>query len=54
MLRYSVSFFVLGLIAMLLGWYGVAGLSFEAGRIILVVFFVLSLVSFFFGRSKAL
>ncbi len=46
MLRAAVTFFILGLIAMLLGAYGVAGLSIEVGKILLVVFLIFSIGSF--------
>ena len=46
MLRAAIGFFVIGLLAMLLGAYGVAGISVEIGRILLFVFLVLAVVSF--------
>ena len=46
MLRAAFAFFVLALIAMLVGASGVAGFSMEAGRMLLGVFLVLALVSF--------
>lgn len=46
MLRAALLFFVLGLIAMMLGAGGVAGVSLEVGRMLLVVFLVLAVVSF--------
>ena len=45
MLRAALSFFVLGLVAMVLGVYNVAGLSMEIGRILLGVFVVLAVLS---------
>jgi uncharacterized membrane protein YtjA (UPF0391 family) len=45
MLRAAILFFVLGLIAILLGANGIAGLSIEAGRLLLLVFVVLALIS---------
>jgi uncharacterized membrane protein YtjA (UPF0391 family) len=56
MIRAAISFFIIGIIAMLLGAYNVAGLSIELGKTLLVVFLVLAVVSFLFsmitGRSK--
>lgn len=52
MLRASVTFFILGIVSMLLGMNGIAGLSIEIGKILLVVFVVLAVISFFFGRKK--
>ena len=46
MLQAAITFFVLGLLAMLLGTLGVAGLSVEIGEMILSVFFIFALMSF--------
>ena len=46
MLRAAILFFVLGLVAVLFGAYGIAGVSMEAGRLILLVFLILAVVSF--------
>jgi uncharacterized membrane protein YtjA (UPF0391 family) len=46
MIRASIGFFVLGLLALLLGANSVAGLSIEVGKMILYVFLVLSVLSF--------
>ena len=46
MLRAAVAFFVLALIALLFGANGVAGISMEAGRLLLGIFLVLAIVSF--------
>lgn len=46
MLRAAIIFFVIGLIAMFLGMGNVAGLSVEAGKMLLTVFVVLALISF--------
>lgn len=51
MLRASITFFVLGLISMLLGINSIAGLSIDIGKILLFVFLVLSVISFVLGRS---
>lgn len=45
MLRAALGFFVLALIAMLLGANGVAGMSMEVGRLLLWVFLVLAVIS---------
>ncbi len=45
MLRAALAFFVLALIAMFLGANGVAGVSLEAGKLLLMVFLVLAIVS---------
>lgn len=46
MLRAAVIFFVLGLVAIALGAYNFAGLSIEVGKIILIAFFALALISY--------
>ncbi len=46
MIRAAITFFVLALIAFALGAGGVAGLSMDIGRTLLVVFLVLSVISF--------
>lgn len=55
MLRAAITFFVIGLLAILFGAYNVAGVSIELGKILLIVFLALALVSLlislFTGRS---
>jgi uncharacterized membrane protein YtjA (UPF0391 family) len=46
MLRAAVIFFIIGLIAMALGMGNVAGISMEAGKILLGVFLALAVISF--------
>ena len=46
MLRAAIAFFVLALVALLLGAGGIAGVSMEIGRTLLVVFLVLAVISF--------
>lgn len=56
MLRASIVFFVLALVAMLLGASGIAGVSMEIGKTLLVVFLILAVVSYVVslmgGRGK--
>lgn len=47
MLRAAITFFVLALAAYIFGAYGFAGMSMEIGRVFLIVFLVLAVVSFF-------
>ena len=49
MLRAALGFFVLALVAMLFGSYGVAGISMEVGRMLLFVFLALAILSGVFG-----
>lgn len=46
MLQAAIAFFVLALLAVLFGAYGVAGLSIEVGKILLMVFLALAILSF--------
>ena len=46
MLQAAVTFFILGLLAMLLGSFGVAGLSVDTGEMILSIFLIFALMSF--------
>lgn len=46
MLRASIAFFILALVAFIFGASGIAGMSMEIGRILLFVFLVLAVISF--------
>lgn len=46
MLKAAITFFILGLVAMLFGVFGVAGVSADLGEMILSVFFIFALMSF--------
>ena len=46
MLRAAITFFILALVAILLGATGIAGISMEIGRTLLFVFLVLAVISF--------
>ncbi len=45
MLRAAIAFFVLGLVAILLGANGIGGLSVEIGKTLLFVFLILAIIS---------
>lgn len=49
MLRAALGFFVLAIIAIVLGASGVAGMSMQIGQTLLVVFLVLSVITFVFS-----
>lgn len=49
MLRAALGFFVLALVAILLGAGNIAGISMEIGRMLLVVFLILAVISFVAG-----
>lgn len=46
MIRAAIAFFVLALVAIVLGANGIAGLSIEIGKILLFVFLALAIISF--------
>ncbi len=46
MIRAAISFFILALVAIILGANGIAGLSMEIGKLLLYVFLVLAAISF--------
>ena len=46
MLKAAIGFFFLGVIAIILGAYGVGGVSMDIGRTLLFVFLILSVISF--------
>ncbi|MFZ4715295.1 MAG: DUF1328 family protein [Bacteriovoracaceae bacterium] len=46
MVRAAIAFLVLAIFAYLLGLYGVAGLSIEIGKFLLIAFIALSILSF--------
>jgi len=46
MIRAAITFFVLALVAFTFGAIGIAGLSMEIGKTLLIVFVVLALISF--------
>ena len=46
MLRASIGFFIIGLVAMLMGAYNIAGVSIEIGKMVLMVFLAFAVLSF--------
>lgn len=51
MLHYAIMFFVVALVAALLGLQGVAGLSAEIGYVLVAVAVIFLLVAFLSGRT---
>ncbi len=49
MIRAAIAFFVIAVVAFLLGLGGVAGISLDIGRTLLIVFLVLSVLSFLYS-----
>ena len=46
MLRAAIAFFILAVVAFILGATGIAGVSMEIGKLLLTVFLVLAVISF--------
>ena len=52
MLNWAATFFIIAIFAALLGFTSIAGSAIEIAKILFVVFLVLAVVSFIFGRTK--
>ena len=52
MLRAAIAFFALAIIAIIFGANGIAGVSMEAGRLLLTVFIILAVLSFVVSLFK--
>ncbi|MBV2167587.1 MAG: DUF1328 domain-containing protein [Bdellovibrio sp.] len=46
MLRAAITFFIIAIVAFIFGASGVAGMSMEIGRLLLMVFLALAIISF--------
>lgn len=46
MLRAAIAFFILAIVAFILGASGIAGMSMEIGKLLLTVFLVLAVITF--------
>jgi uncharacterized membrane protein YtjA (UPF0391 family) len=53
MLNWAVTFFVIAIIAAVLGFTSIAGSAIDIAKILFFVFLVLAVVSFIFGRRVA-
>ena len=54
MLNWAATFFVIAIIAAVLGFTSIAGSAIDIAKILFVVFLVLAVLSFIFGRTRAL
>jgi uncharacterized membrane protein YtjA (UPF0391 family) len=50
MLNWAVTFFVIAIVAAVLGFTSIAGSAIDIAKILFFVFLVLAIVSFIFGR----
>ena len=53
MLRYAIVFFIVALIAAVFGFGGIAGDAAWIGKLLLVVFLIMAVVSMVLGRRSA-
>jgi uncharacterized membrane protein YtjA (UPF0391 family) len=51
MLNWAVTFFIIAIIAAVLGFTSIAGSAIDIAKILFFVFLVLAVVSFVFGRK---
>ena len=51
MLNWAVTFFVIAIVAAVLGFTNIAGSAIDIAKILFFVFLVLAVVSFLFGRK---
>jgi len=52
MLNWAATFLIIAIIAAVLGFTSIAGSAVEIAKILFVVFLVLAVVSFIFGRKR--
>ncbi|PIW60512.1 MAG: DUF1328 domain-containing protein [Candidatus Omnitrophica bacterium CG12_big_fil_rev_8_21_14_0_65_50_5] len=52
MLNWAATFFIIAIIAAVLGFTNVAGSAIDIAKILFVVFLILAVVSFISGRKK--
>ena len=54
MLNWAATFFVIAIIAAVLGFTSIAGSAIDIAKILFVVFLILAVLSFIFGRTRAM
>lgn len=52
MLNWAVTFFIIAIIAALLGFTSIAGSAVEIAKILFFVFLIMAVVVFIFGRTR--
>ncbi len=52
MLNWAATFFIIAIIAAVLGFTSIAGSAIDIAKILFLVFLVLAVVSFILGRTK--
>ncbi|MBF0485080.1 MAG: DUF1328 domain-containing protein [Candidatus Omnitrophica bacterium] len=54
MLNWAITFFIVAIIAALLGFTSIAGSAVEIAKVLFFVFLVLAVLTFLFGRTRNL
>ncbi len=54
LLTLAIIFFILAIIAAVLGMWGVAGVSMDVAKWLVIIFIILAIISLIFGRSVLL
>ena len=54
MLNWAATFFVIAIVAAVLGFTSIAGSAIDIAKILFVVFLILAVVSFIFGRRAVI
>jgi len=52
MLNWALTFFVVAIVAAVLGFTSIAGSAIDIAKILFFIFLVLAVVSFIFGRTR--
>ncbi len=52
MLNWAATFFIIAIVAAVLGFTNIAGSAIDIAKILFVVFLILAVLSFVFGRKK--
>ena len=52
MLNWAIGFFIIAIIAALLGFTNIAGSAIDIAKLLFFVFLVLAVLSFIFGRTR--
>lgn len=52
MMNYAITFFVIAIVAAVFGFTNIAGSALDIAKLLFVVFLILSVAAFIFGRKK--
>jgi len=54
MLNWTVTFFIIAIVAAVLGFTSIAGAAIDIAKVLFFIFLVLAIVSFVFGRTRTM